>query len=80
MVFKECGDQKEMTDKVEIKVLASEAIKILESLAMDSFEANKGLMNKIIGQINIPRDYQEQIMDRLEYFVKELIKVESGKS
>ena len=64
------------SDKVEIKVLASEAIKILESLAMDSFEANKGLMNKIIGQINIPRDYQEQIMDRLEYFVKELIKVE----
>ena len=69
-----------MSEKVEIKVLASEAIKILESLAMDSFEANKGLMNKIIGQINIPRDYQEQIMDRLEYFVKELIKVESGKS
>ncbi len=67
------------SEKVEIKILASEAIKILESLAMDSFEVNKGLMNKIIGQINIPRDYQEQIMDRLEYFVKELIKVESGK-
>ena len=69
-----------MSGKVKIEVLASEAIKILESLAFDNFEQNKVLMNKIIRQLNIHRDHQEKIMDRLEYFIKVLTKVKGDGS
>ena len=61
---------------MKVELLNSEVIKILEALAFDNFDKNKALMQKLISQINIPITYQERIMDRLEYFIKELIKIE----
>lgn len=60
---------------MKVELHNSEVIKILEALAFDNFDKNKVLMQKLISQINIPLDYQERIMDRLEYFINELIKV-----
>ena len=67
-----------MSERVKIILLASEVIKILESLAFDNFEKNKILMGKLITQLNIPIDYAEKVMDRLEYFTNELIRLEKG--
>ncbi len=60
---------------MKVELLNSEVIKILESLAFDNFDKNRHLMQKLISQISIPVQYQERIMDRLEYFTKELLKV-----
>lgn len=60
---------------MKVELLNSEVIKILEALAFDNFEKNRYLMQKLISQISIPVQYQERIMDRLEYFTKELLKV-----
>ena len=65
-----------MSEKVKVELYQSEIIRLLECLALDNFDKNRGFIKYLMSHLNINTNETEFMMGGLEYFTNELMKIE----